>query len=73
MAAQLFGAVKQRRPDVVAAIASGDFAPLLTWLRANVHGRGRLVDMNQMLVDATGSPLRTDAFMAHLRARYGAA
>jgi carboxypeptidase Taq len=73
MAAQLFGAVKQKYPEVVAAIARGDFAPLLTWLRMNVHGRGRLVDMNQMLLDATGAPLRTQAFMAHLQARYGGA
>jgi Zn-dependent M32 family carboxypeptidase len=42
-------------------------------LRTNVHGRGRLVDMNQMLLDATGAPLRTQAFMAHLQARYGGA
>jgi carboxypeptidase Taq len=73
MAAQLFGAVKQKHPDVVAAIARGDFAPLLTWLRANVHERGRVVDMNQLLIDATGSPLRIHAFMAHLQSRYGAA
>jgi len=73
MAAQLFGAVKQKHPDVVAAIARGDFAPLLTWLRANVHERGRVVDMTQLLIDATGSPLRIHAFMAHLQSRYGAA
>lgn len=71
IAAQLFGAIRRTNPAVGAEIARGDFAPLLTWLRANVHGRGRLVDMNQMLIDATGSPLRTQAFMAHLQARYG--
>jgi carboxypeptidase Taq len=70
MAAQLFAAASQRDGDIVAGIAKGDFAPLLTWLRANVHGRGRLVDAKALLTDATGSPLATSAFKAHLLARY---
>jgi carboxypeptidase Taq len=70
IAAQLFAAVRRNQPDAVEAIARGDFAPLLTWLRRNVHGRGRLVTTDQLLIDATGSPLGPDAFKAHLRARY---
>ena len=70
IAAQLFAALRRKHPDAVEALARGDFAPLLTWLRGNVHGRGRLVSTDQLLVDATGSPLGPDAFKAHLRARY---
>ena len=72
MAAQLFATVRARVPDAVAAIRHGDFAPLLAWLRANVHGRARSVSANQLLIDATGAPLGTAAFKAHLIARYGA-
>ncbi len=70
IAAQLFAAMRERRPDTVDAIGRGDFVPLLSWLRQNVHGRGRLVDADQLLVDATGSQLDTSAFKAHLQARY---
>jgi carboxypeptidase Taq len=70
IAAQLFAAVRRDRPDAVAALARGDFAPLLTWLRTNVHGRGRLVGTDQLLIDATGAPLSSAAFKAHLQARY---
>ncbi len=70
IAAQLFAAVRRDRPDAVEALSRGDFAPLLIWLRENVHGRGRLVTTDQLLIDATGSPLGPDAFKAHLRARY---
>jgi len=70
MAAQLFAAARQRRGDIVAGIACGEFAPLLSWLRDNVHGRGRLVDVSTLLVDSTGSTLGIAAFKAHLEARY---
>jgi len=72
MAAQLFATVRARVPAAVDAIRRGDFAPLLAWLRANVHGRARSVSANQLLVDATGAPLGTASFKAHLAARYGA-
>ena len=55
---------------MIDGIKSGDFAPLLAWLRHNVHGRGRLVTTDQLLLDATGSTLNTRAFKAHLSARY---
>ena len=72
MAAQLFAAIRERSPEGISGIARGDFTPLLNWLRSNVHGRGRLVPMNELLIDATGSALNTRAFKAHLQARYAA-
>ena len=51
-------------------IAAGDFGPLLGWLRANVHGQGRLKSAVQLMRDVTGAELSTEPFKAHLRARY---
>jgi carboxypeptidase Taq len=70
MAAQLFAAIRRQHPDAIDAIGRGDLAPLLSWLRDNVHGRGRLVATDRLLIDATGAPLGTRAFKAHLQARY---
>jgi carboxypeptidase Taq len=69
-AAQLFQAAA-RQADLLGAIAEGDFAPLMEWLKRNVHGRGCLhADHNALLTAATGRPLEVAPFIRHLRARY---
>jgi carboxypeptidase Taq len=69
-AAQLFAAARRAYPGLLAAIGKGDFAPLLGWLRANVHGRGSIAGTDEILGEATGAPLGTAAFKAHLESRY---
>jgi len=69
-AAQLFAAARRAHPDLLDAIGQGDFAPLLGWLRANVHGKGSLASTDEILAEATGAPLGTAAFKAHLESRY---
>lgn len=69
-AAQLFAAAKSQDASILPGIARGDFKPLLKWLRANVHGRGSLLTTDELLRQATGKPLGTAAFKAHLKARY---
>jgi carboxypeptidase Taq len=69
-AAQLFAAAGKAVPDLMAAIGRGDFAPLLGWLRTNVHGKGSIADTDTILSQATGAPLGTAAFKAHLETRY---
>jgi carboxypeptidase Taq len=69
-AAQLFAAVRKAVPDLMSAIGKGDFAPLLGWLRTNVHGKGSIADTDTILSQATGQPLGTAAFKAHLETRY---
>ncbi len=69
-AAQLFDAARAQDPDIPAGIARGDFEPLLGWLRAHVHGKGSLLESEDLLVAATGKPLDADLFKTHLRQRY---
>jgi len=69
-AAQLFAAARKALPDVLPAIGAGDFTPLLGWLRTNVHGKGSIADTDTILLQATGAPLGTAAFKAHLESRY---
>jgi len=57
-------------PAIEPGLAEGDFAPLLAWLAANVHGLGSSIDMHEMLARATGRGLETQAYIAHLTARY---
>ena len=70
-AAQLFGAALTARPEIPDALSSGDFAPLLGWLREAVHRKGSMPETtDDLLQEATGTPLGTDPFKRHLEARY---
>jgi carboxypeptidase Taq len=71
IAAQLFDAAKRADPAILPGIAEGDFAPLLAWLRANVHGKGSQPSSSSELVEAaTGKKLDAGIFRRHLTARY---
>jgi carboxypeptidase Taq len=69
-AAQLFAAARRANPGLMTSIGVGDFAPLLSWLRTNVHGKGSVESTDEVLVEATGDRLGTAAFKAHLETRY---
>ena len=69
-AAQLFAAASTADPAIEPGIGRGDFAPLLAWLRANVHGKGSLVSSRALLEEATGKGLDASIFKAHLHRRY---
>ena len=69
-AAQLMAAARRAVPELDAALARGEHAPLLGWLRAHVHGEGSRLGFNDLLRAATGKPLDPADFEAHLTARY---
>jgi carboxypeptidase Taq len=69
-AAQLFDAATRAEPDILPGIGRGDFAPLVSWLRANIHGQGCLYGTDELLTRATGRPLDASVFKAHLKRRY---
>ena len=52
-----------------AQFAAGDFAPLLDWLRENVHERGRTYDSAALCLKVTGKPLSAEPLMRHLEAK----
>ena len=69
-AAQLFTAAKLQVPGMLDEIREGNFAPLLSWLRANVHSKGKFLSFDEVLTGATGEPLDAKFFERHLRQRY---
>ncbi len=71
VAAQLFDAATAAVDDLPGRIAAGDFRPLLDWLRDNVHRHGRRLTADELVERATGAPLSSAAFLAHLRATAG--
>jgi carboxypeptidase Taq len=70
IAAQLFEAARRDLPDLMRAVAEGEFAPLLGWVRERVHSKGSLLSTAELVEAATGRPLGTASFERHLRDRY---
>ncbi len=69
-AAQWYATAKQADPGIPAGIARGDMQPLLHWLRTHIHGQGRRLTLQPLLVEVTGKPLDSSDFRTHLQARY---
>lgn len=69
-AAQLFAAASRSLPNLPDALRAGDFAPLVAWLRREVHARASLLATDDLLTAATGRPLDPGVFRAHLENRY---
>ncbi len=70
MAAQLYSAARAANSCVEPGIAAGDFTPVMTWLKTNVHEHASSSDMATLLKRATGRGLDLGAYIDHLRARY---
>lgn len=69
-AAQLFSAANHALPDLNQSIAQGEFGPLFDWLRQNIWQHGSRFTTEQLITQATGEPLSSRYFRAHLEARY---
>ena len=69
-AAQLFQTAHEALPTLTDDLARGDFAPLLDWLRTNIHAQASYLPAPALLTAATGRPLEAAPFLAHLRHRY---
>ena len=67
-AAQLFEAA--RAAGVADRIREGEFVPLVDWLRSHVHTQASATTTMRILEEATGAPLRTNAFLDHVARRY---
>ena len=73
IAAQLwerFGAVHSERDS---EIGRGDFSPLLSWLRTELHRHGRKFEPKELVERITGSAVDSEPYLRYLENKYGAA
>ncbi|MFP4313755.1 MAG: hypothetical protein ACLFR0_05445 [Alphaproteobacteria bacterium] len=70
MAAQIYETLRKEIGAIDEKIADGEFEEITAWLARNIYSKGRLLSMPDMLVEATGKPLRADYLEKHLRRRY---
>mgnify|MGYP001156880588 FL=1 len=66
-AAQLLEAARKELPTHDEQMRNGEFGPLLSWMRKNVHQRGSILEPAALIEEATGSPPSPDAFVTYLK------
>ncbi len=69
-AAQLLAAARTALGDLDTAFLSGDFSPLLNWLREKVHTQGGRYHSRELLKAVTGEDLNPYHFMTYLEEKY---
>jgi carboxypeptidase Taq len=69
-ASQLMRAARRDDPGLDSSLASGQYAPLLNWLRSRVHAHGRRWSAPELMRNATGEPTRADYHLEYLRAKF---
>ena len=72
VSAQLMEKIRHDLGDLDGQVERGEFAPLLGWLRKNVHRHGRKFTPNELLERATGRPLTAGPWIAYVREKFGA-
>lgn len=69
--AQFFESARKAIGDLDETIAAGQFAPLLDWLRENIHKQGKRYTAPQLVQRITGQPLSAEPLLRHLREKAG--
>jgi len=70
IAGQLNEAMRAARPSLDEEIAAGQFGGVMDWLRDNVHGIGARLPVQELIKQATGTPLTAAAYLRYLEAKY---
>ena len=72
ISAQLWNAFGAQNADRDGQITRGEFAPLLGWLRTNIHQYGRKYKPQELVQRVTGSPIDPEPYLQYLETKYGA-
>ncbi|PWU06557.1 MAG: carboxypeptidase [Verrucomicrobia bacterium] len=70
IAAQLWFTIKKAIPDLENSIGQGNFAPLLNWLRTNIHQYGKQYNTHDLVQKITSEPLNSKYLIQYLSQKY---
>ena len=69
-AAQLCEKMVDDLGDLDEVIRSGDWSPILAWLREKIHSHGMLYDPSELIERATGQPPSPEPFLEYIEKKY---
>ena len=70
LSAQLWRSMRKEIANPEEHIRKGNFAPLLDWLRENVHRHGSRYFSRELIPTVTGEPLNPKHFLEYLQSKY---
>jgi carboxypeptidase Taq len=70
IAAQLWEALRKQLPELDTMIERGEFAPVFSWLRDNMHGFGAKLPIKELIRQASGQGLSANALLRYLQGKY---
>ena len=70
-AAQLLESMAEDLGDIDALVSSGDWSPLLQWLRPKIHAQGSKMSPSKLIEHATGSEPSPEPFLRYVESKYG--
>ena len=70
-AAQLLESMAEELGDIDALVESGDWSPLLEWLRPRIHAEGSKLSPADLIEKATGAPPSPEPFLRYVEEKYG--
>ncbi|MDA7846252.1 carboxypeptidase M32 [Euryarchaeota archaeon] len=70
-AAQLLESMAEEFGDIDRLVETGDWSPLLNWLRPRIHAQGSKWSPSELIEQATGSAPSPEPFLRYVEAKYG--
>lgn len=70
LSAQLFNKMQSSIDDVDGKISNGKFDELKTWLNKNIHEKGSLLTLDDLMVEVTGEKLNPTYYLDYLYKKY---
>ncbi|MBO8163221.1 MAG: carboxypeptidase M32 [Brevibacillus sp.] len=71
-AAQFAHAMRKQIGNYDELIATGEFAPIRSWLKENIHQYGKMKKPNELLADVTGETMNANYLIDYLESKYKA-
>ncbi len=63
--------LRKALPDCDEYVARGEFAPILNWLRENIHVHGAKFTLAELVQRVTGETINPQAYIEYLQRKYG--
>ncbi len=70
ISAQLWDCIKKAIPDLDDQIERGEFLPLLSWLRENIHSHGAKFETQELIKKVTGSTIDPQPYLRYLNTKF---
>jgi carboxypeptidase Taq len=69
-ASQFYKTLLQEKPDLENEIESGNLATIRQWLNQEIHEKGRLLSVVNLVKQVTGDDLNPTIFLDYLKQKY---